>query len=210
MCTILPLAADYDQDGLQMVPRQANRDNGDQLPVCAYGAFFLRDLIWPPTADVPWMQYGHVMHANSYKYFFGLDFHTLRNKYNPTAYIPRARIPASHIKTQKGMSKRHKPEADAPGIAAIFQDLDFPVPQLPRDVGEDLPFDERLDFPPNLNEAFPVTITEHCNQFCCDILQKCGTVHFFIMHTLVMYKSHLVSSFGGSHRGMRVSARKIV
>jgi hypothetical protein len=36
------------------------------------------------------------------------------------------------------------------------------------------------------------------------------TVHFFIMHTLVMYKSHLVSSFGSSHRGMRVDALKIV
>jgi hypothetical protein len=174
MCSILPLTHDYDVDGLQIVPRQHHIDNDDGLPFCPYGAYFFREMVFPPTADVPRMTRTHVISHTSYKYFFGCEFNDLRNRHHPTAYIPRNMLPKSRVKTQKGMSKRHRADIREP--SAVFADLDFNVPPPAQDNGEDLPFDERLDLPRGLDEAFPITITKHWNQFCTDILQKCGNL----------------------------------
>ncbi|KAG2133223.1 uncharacterized protein EDB93DRAFT_1107682 [Suillus bovinus] len=174
MCAILPVTHDYDADGIQIVPRQHHIDNHDGLPFCAHGAFFLREMVFPPIADVPRMKRTNVISHTSYKYFFGCDFNVLRNRYHPTAYIPRSMIPKSRVNTQKGMSKRHK--ADIPEPSAAFADLEYHAPRPPQDIGDDLPFDERLDLPPGLDEAFAVTITKHWNQFCSDVLQKCGNM----------------------------------
>jgi hypothetical protein len=83
-------------------------------------------------------------------------------------------VPKSHVNTQKGMSKRHR--ADIPEPSAVFADLNFEAPPPAQDIGADLPFDEQFDLPPGLDEAFPITITKHWNQFCSDILQKCGNM----------------------------------
>ncbi|KAG2048355.1 hypothetical protein BDR06DRAFT_976026 [Suillus hirtellus] len=174
MCAILPLTHDYDVDGIQIVPRQHHVDNNDGLPFCAHGAFFLRDMVFPPIADVPRMTRTHVISHTSYKFFFGCDFNVLRNKFNPTAYIPRSSIPRTRIRTQKGMSKRHR--ADNPEPSPAFATLEYEAPPPPQDTGEDLPFDERLDLPPGLEEPFAITITKHWNQFCSDVLQKCGNM----------------------------------
>ncbi|KAG1720856.1 uncharacterized protein EDB91DRAFT_1256796 [Suillus paluster] len=174
ICAILPLTHDYDVDGIQIVPRQDHIDNDDGLPFCAHGAFFLRDMVFPPIADVPRMTRTNVISHTSYKYFFGCDFNVLRNMHNPTAYIPRNRIPKSRVNTQKGMSKRHR--AEIPEPSAAFADMEYDAPRPPQDIGQDLPFDERLDLPPALNEDFAITITKHWHQFCSDVLQKCGNM----------------------------------
>ncbi|KAG2351260.1 hypothetical protein BDR07DRAFT_1502110 [Suillus spraguei] len=46
------------------------------------------------------------------------------------------------------------------------------------DAGEDLPWDERADYPPDLEEEqeCSVILTKHWNQFCSDLLQKCGNL----------------------------------
>ncbi|KAG1729405.1 hypothetical protein EDB19DRAFT_1832449 [Suillus lakei] len=59
MYAILPLTNDYDADGIQIVPQQHHIDNDDGLPFCAHGAFFLRDMVFPPVADVPHMTHMH-------------------------------------------------------------------------------------------------------------------------------------------------------
>ncbi|KAG0693136.1 hypothetical protein DFH29DRAFT_1007619 [Suillus ampliporus] len=174
MCAILPLTQDYDVDGIQIVPRQHHIENEDGLPFCAHGAFFFRDMVFPPIADVPRMTRLQVISHTSYKFFFGCNFNELRNKHYPTAYIPRSAIPKSRVNTQKGMSKRHR--ADIPEPSAAFADLEYDAPPPPQDIGDDLPFDERLDLPPGLDEAFAVTITKHWHQFCSDVLQKCGNM----------------------------------
>ncbi|KAG2029692.1 hypothetical protein BDR03DRAFT_1018076 [Suillus americanus] len=174
MCAILPLTYDYDVNGIQIIPRQHHIDNNDGLPFCAHGAFFLRDMVFPPIADVPRMTRTHVISHTSYKFFFGCDFNVLRNKFHPTAYIPRSSIPKSRVKTQKGMSKRHR--ADNPEPSAAFANLEYEAPPPPQDIGDDLPFDERLDLPPGIDEPFAITITKHWNQFCSDVLQKCGNM----------------------------------
>ncbi|KAG2034289.1 hypothetical protein BDR03DRAFT_984510 [Suillus americanus] len=110
----------------------------------------------------------------SYKFFFGSNFNVLRNKFNPTAYIPCSSIPKTRIRTQKGMSKRHR--ADIPEPSAAFATLEYDAPPPPQDTGEDLPFDEQLDLPAGLEEPFAITITKHWNQFCSDVLQKCGNM----------------------------------
>jgi hypothetical protein len=163
---------DYEADGLQINPRQANRDNEDPLPVCAFGAFFLRDLVWPPTAAVPRMRYGNVMLNSSFKKFFGLTFQDLARKYTPLAFIPRTTVPRTRVATQKGMSKRHHDDDPLPVTA--FEDLDFEIPPPPQDIGHDLPMHERIDYPVPLAEPLPVLLTKHWNQFCSDLVQKCG------------------------------------
>ncbi|KAG1718437.1 hypothetical protein EDB19DRAFT_1920593 [Suillus lakei] len=174
MCAILPLTHDYDVHGIQIIPREHHIQNNDGLPFCAHGAYFLRDMVFPPIADVPRMTRTNVISHTSYKFFFGCDFNVLRNKFYPTAYIPRSAIPKSQVRTQKGMSKRHR--ADNPEPPAAFANLEYEAPPPPQDTGDDLPFDERLDLPPGLDEPFAITITKHWNQFCSDILQKCGNM----------------------------------
>jgi hypothetical protein len=78
------------------------------------------------------------------------------------------------LRTQKGSSKRHK--ADEPEPIAIFNDLDFTMPIEQQDAGDDIPWEERLDLPPDLEEDIQMLLTKHWNQFCSDILQKCGNV----------------------------------
>jgi hypothetical protein len=133
MCTILPLTQDYDQDMLQIRPREELRQHGDMLPVCAHGAFFLRDIVWPPTADVPRFQRGPMMRNSTFKFMFGLDYDVLRRKYLPPAYIPRALVPQKRVRTQKGFSKRHRLEDPEP--APVFEDLDFELAGPPQDAG---------------------------------------------------------------------------
>ncbi|KAG2127431.1 hypothetical protein BD769DRAFT_1668077 [Suillus cothurnatus] len=157
MCSILPLTHDYDVDELQIVPRQHHIDNDDGLPFCPYGAYFFREMVFPPIAGAPRMTRSHVISHTSYKYFFGCKFNDLRNRHHPTAYIPHNMLPKSRPST-------------------VFADLDFNVPPPAQDIGEDLPFNERLNLPRGLNKAFPITITKHWNQFCTDILQKCGNL----------------------------------
>ncbi|KAG1717976.1 hypothetical protein EDB19DRAFT_1921560 [Suillus lakei] len=174
MCTILPLTRDYRHDMLQIRPREELVRHGDMLPICAHGAYFFRDIVWPPTTDVPRLQRGPMMRNSTFKFIFGLDYEALRRKYLPPAYIPRALVPQKRVRTQKGFSKRHRVEAPAP--VPVFEDLDFELAGAPLDAGEDLPWNERADFPPDLEEDLPVQLTKHWNQFCSDVLQKCGNL----------------------------------
>ncbi|KAJ8584373.1 hypothetical protein M405DRAFT_845212 [Rhizopogon salebrosus TDB-379] len=174
MCTVLPLTRDYQQDMLQIQPRQELMDLGDMLPVCQFGAYFLRDIIWPPTADVPRMRHGQMMRNSTFKFFFGLDYEGLRRKHLPPAFIPRSTLPETRVRTQKGYSKRHR--VDEPEPIPIFEELNFQMPVAQQDAGEDIPWEERLDLPPDLEEGLSVLLTKHWNQFCSDLLQKCGNL----------------------------------
>ncbi|KAG2355242.1 hypothetical protein BDR07DRAFT_1381622 [Suillus spraguei] len=161
-------------NGLHSRPDDGHIQNNDGLPFCAHGAYFLRDMMFPPISTVPRMLRTNVISQTSFIFFFGADQNTLRNRYHPTAYIPRSAIPKSWVSTQKSMLKRHR--ADNPEPSAAFATLEYEAPPPPQDTGDDLPFDERLDLPPGLDEPFPITITKHWNQFCCDLLQKCGNM----------------------------------
>lgn len=174
MCTILPLTQDYEQNMLQIPPRDDLVRHGDMLPVCAHGAYFLREIIWPPLTDVPRLQRGPMLRNSTFKYMFGLDFDALRRKYFPPAYIPRTMVPQKRVGTQKGFSKRHRLEDPEP--APVFEDLDFQLAGPPQDGGEDLPWNERVDFPPELEEELPIQLTKNWYQFCSDLLQKCGNI----------------------------------
>ncbi|KAG2028760.1 hypothetical protein BDR03DRAFT_1019377 [Suillus americanus] len=174
MCTVLPLTQDYANDMLTIQPRRAMVEHGDSLPFCAFGAYFLRTIIWPPTADVPRMQRGGVMRNSTFKYVFRMDYEALQRKFRPPAYIPRAMVPRARVGTQKGFSKRHR--LDDPAPAPLLADLDIDLGGGQHDAGEDLPWDERNDFPPELEEDPGVQLTKLWNQFCCDLLQKCGNL----------------------------------
>ncbi|KAG2746285.1 hypothetical protein P692DRAFT_20849548 [Suillus brevipes Sb2] len=156
MCCILPLTHDYDVDSLHIVPHQHHIDNDNALPFCPYEAYFFREMVFPPIADVPRTTCSHVLSHTSYKYFFGCEFSALRNRYHPTAYIPRNMVPKSHVNTQKGMFKHHR--ADIPEPSAVFADLNFEAPPPAQDIGVDLPFDEQFDLPRlNMDEHLHVT-----------------------------------------------------
>ncbi|KAG2136466.1 hypothetical protein DEU56DRAFT_913040 [Suillus clintonianus] len=174
MCTVLPLTRDYQNDMLQIRPRDANIQHGDMLPFSAFGAYFFRDIVWPPTTDVPRLQRGPMMRQSTFKFVFGMDYDALKRKYHPPAFIPRTMVPRTRVRTQKGFSKRHR--VDDPAPAPIFVGLDIDLGGAQQDAGEDLPWEERADLPPDIEEECSVQLTKLWNQFCSDLLQKCGNL----------------------------------
>ncbi|KAG2063152.1 hypothetical protein BDR04DRAFT_1164177 [Suillus decipiens] len=174
MCAVLPLTRDYRNDMLHIRPREENIQRRDKLPFSAFGAYFFRDIIWPPVSDIPRIERGPMMRNSTFKFIFGKDHPTLQRKYQPPAFIPRALVPRARVGTQKGFSKRHR--LDDPVPAQMFADLDIAMGGVYYDEGEDLPWEERTDFPPDAEEECGVHLTKHWNQFCSDLLQKCGNL----------------------------------
>lgn len=175
MCTVLPLTEDYEHAMLDIRPRRENIQPGDGLPFSAYGAYFFRTIIWPPMADIPRMERGpSVMRQSSIKYVFGKDFDTLQRKYRPLLYIPKSMVPKARVGTQKSFSKRHR--VDEPAPAAILENFEIYLGDGHYDAGEDLPWDERVDYPEERQDDPAVQLTRLWNQFCSDVLQKCGNL----------------------------------
>ncbi|KAH7917206.1 hypothetical protein BV22DRAFT_1135598, partial [Leucogyrophana mollusca] len=70
MVNCLPLTNNYNSAGLMIEPA-ANRLNDDvELPICEFGAIFLRKIHWPPEASVPRFTYSRGMNDEAFIYFF--------------------------------------------------------------------------------------------------------------------------------------------
>lgn len=55
-------------------------------------------------------------------------------------------------------------------------DLRFPLPALPQDVAEDLPYEEQVEYFEDAAENLPLEMTQLWQQFLSDLLQKCGNL----------------------------------
>lgn len=173
MYCVMPLTDDLNEGIIHI---QAVND-GDEHPVptCSFGAYFVRDIVLPPIADVPRMVYGQVLNNASFKFLFGRDFFELHRINVTPAYLPRDRGGRRRVGTQKGMSKCIR--VDSPEPLEAFNDLEMEFPQPQQDIGEDLPIARRMDpLLEDMEDSVPKALTKHWLQFCSDLLQKCGNM----------------------------------
>ncbi|KAH0825660.1 hypothetical protein J3R83DRAFT_11748 [Lanmaoa asiatica] len=164
-----------------------NRDHGTFLipppaqgapqdfPVVRQGAIFLRHILFPPLSGVPRFSYGKELNDTTWIRFFRQTPDQLRLKALPPPYIPRRRLlEAGRVPTQKRMSQPHRTQINAP--LPELANLQFPLPPLPQDVAEDLPYEERVEYLEDIAENLPLEMTRLWQQFLSDLLQKCGNL----------------------------------
>ncbi|KAG9308932.1 hypothetical protein JVU11DRAFT_11396 [Chiua virens] len=146
------------------------------LPVVRQGAIFLRGILFPPTSGVPRFSYGKELNNATWIHFFSRTPDQLRLQALPPPFIPRQRVlEAGRIPTQKRMSRLHGGQVDEalPELA----NLEFRIPPIPRDVAEDLPYEEQVEYGVgDMAQNLPVQLTHLWQQFLSDVMQKCGNL----------------------------------
>ena len=145
------------------------------LPVVRQGAIFLRRTLFPPTSGLPRFSYGMDLNDATWIHFFGRTRDQLRLQALPPPYIPRQQLlAAGRVPTQKRMSRPHEAQIDAP--LPQLANLQFPLPPIPQDVAEDLPYEEQVEYFGDMAENLPVELTRLWQQFLSDFMQKCGNL----------------------------------
>ncbi|KAH0825741.1 hypothetical protein J3R83DRAFT_9956 [Lanmaoa asiatica] len=146
-----------------------------ELPVVRQGAIFLRHILFPPTSGVPRFSYGKELNNATWIHFFRKTPDELRLNALAPPYIPRQRLlEAGRIPTQKSMSRPHWAQINVP--LPELANLQFPLPPVPQDVAEDLPYEEQVQYLGDMAENLPLEMTRLWQQFLSDLLQKCGNL----------------------------------
>ncbi|KIJ64990.1 hypothetical protein HYDPIDRAFT_71783, partial [Hydnomerulius pinastri MD-312] len=178
MCAALPLTNDYNL-GVMMIEPNATRVEDDLLPTCPFGAFFLRDIEWPPAADCPRFHWGRHMRDTTFIRYLGHNPLELWRHHNQVAFIPTQAVSKKRVPTRKGMTKLHSSRLAEVEIHPHARSLVFPLAGRPRDVGNDQPDNDRLgEFSDDDDDDrdLATTVTHMWLQFASDMLQKCGNL----------------------------------
>ncbi|KAG9318980.1 hypothetical protein JVU11DRAFT_1096 [Chiua virens] len=140
------------------------------------GAIFLCHILFPPISGVPRFSYGKELNNATWIHFFRKTPDELHLNALPPPYIPQQRLlEAGHVPTQKSMSRPHWAQIDAP--LPELANLLFPLPPVPQDLAEDLPYNEQVEYLGDTAEKLPLLMTLLWQQFLSDVLQKCGNLH---------------------------------
>ena len=157
--------------GIFLIPPPAQGEPGE-LPVVRQGAIFLRHILLPPTSGVPRFSYGMELNDATWIHFFHQTPDQLRLKALPPPYIPRRQLrEAGRVPTQKRMSRPQEAQVDVP--LPELANLRFPLPPVPQDVAEDLPYEEQVEYFGEMADNLPLETTRLWQQFLSDLLQKC-------------------------------------
>ena len=160
--------------GIFLIPPPAQGEPGE-LPVVRQGAIFLRHILLPPTSGVPRFSYGMELNDATWIHFFHQTPDQLRLKALPPPYIPRRQLrEAGRVPTQKRMSRPQEAQVDVP--LPELANLRFPLPPVPQDVAEDLPYEEQVEYFGEMADNLPLETTRLWQQFLSDLLQKCGNL----------------------------------
>ena len=161
--------------GIFLIQPPAQGEPGE-LPVVRQGAIFLRTILFPPNSGVPRFMHGKELNRATWIQLFRQTPEQLRAHALPPDFIPRRRLlQAGRIPTQKRMSCPHSTETDA--ILPEFANLQVSPPRIPRDLAEDLPYEEQVQYLGDVAvQDLPVELTRLWKQFLTDILQKCGNL----------------------------------
>jgi hypothetical protein len=170
MLAVLPLTDDYNQGNLLFIPPR-DRPGGDPpVPYCPNGVIFLRDLVLPPDVAVPRLRWGGMMNNRSFQKFFQCDYADLFKSNVHPGILNKADIPKTHIPTRKGATHRH--HNANPVLLQTFEHMELVLPEPAFDNGSDLPVEDIVLGEPLEDPA--LVFTRLWNQFCSDMLQKCG------------------------------------
>lgn len=168
------LTAGNRNHGTFLIHPPAQGGPGD-LPVVRQGAIFLRRIIFPPDSGVPRFSYGKELNIATWIHLFNRTPDQLRLQALPPPFIPRRQLQlAGRVPTQKRMSRPHWVQDDAP--LPELANLHFPLPRIPQDIAQDLPYEEQVEYLGDMGQDLPTELTRLWRQFLSDLIQKCGNL----------------------------------
>jgi hypothetical protein len=154
-----------------LVRRADMRGIGDDypcVPYCSTGAYFLRAIIWPPTAAVPrfYIYESPQIPSDTFKYIFQASIRDVVNAICPTGFADQTAPKHRHPQVKGTTHKRSDPEPEQP----IFN-VEVVLPEAAVDVGPDVDLEGHREEGQDGDDP-AVLLTGIWLQFLSDIMQK--------------------------------------